>query len=255
MTGRVAGKVALISGGASGFGRQSAVRLREAGAHVVVTDIDAEGGAGTLDLIGGNGLFMTLDVTSEENWSDVVDRTVATYGKLDVLVNSAGVAVENDNIEELDDAGWKFVIDANLTGTFLGCTTVYPAMVKAGGGSIVNLSSVLGLVGSGGALAYCASKGGVRVLTKAAAVYGGESGHNIRCNAICPGYMKTPMVEAFLLRDEDPEGLRAELERKHPMGHMGDADDIAHLVVYLASDESKFVTGSEIAVDGGYTAL
>jgi len=255
MSGRVAGKVALITGGASGFGRQSAVRLREEGAHVVVSDIDAEGCAKTLELLGGDGLHLPLDVTSEEQWRDVVRRTVETHGKIDILVNSAGVAVENDNIEELTDANWQFVMDVNLTGTFLGCREVFPVMEKAGGGSIINLSSILGLVATGGALAYCASKGGVRILTKSVAVHGAEDGRNIRCNAVCPGYMATPMVEAFLQRDEDPEGLRAEIVARHPMGRMGEADDIAQLVVYLASDESKFVTGAEIAVDGGYTAL
>ena len=255
MSGRVAGKVALITGGASGFGRQSALRLRQEGAHVVVSDIDAEGCAGTLELIGGNGLHLALDVTSEAQWREVVARTVETYGRLDILVNSAGVGVQNDNVEELADADWQFVMDVNLTGTFLGCREVFPVMERAGGGSIVNLSSILGLVGSSGALAYCASKGGVRILTKSVAVHGAEDGRNVRCNAICPGYMQTPMVEDFLRRDDDPEGLRAEIESRHPMGRMGDADDIAYLVVYLGSDESKFVTGSEITVDGGYTAL
>jgi NAD(P)-dependent dehydrogenase (short-subunit alcohol dehydrogenase family) len=164
------------------------------------------------------------------------------------------VAVENDNIEDLDDAGWKFVLDVNLTGTFLGCKAAFRAMEKGGGGSIINLASVLGLVGSSDTLAYCASKGAVRVLTKAIAVNGAENRRGIRCNAICPGYMKTPMVENFINLDENPENLRDALAALHPVGRLGDADDVAQMVVYLASDESAFVTGAELTVDGGYTA-
>ena len=252
MNERLNNKVALVTGGASGFGRQSAVRMVEQGALVCVTDIHLERAEETAAMLGGRGFALQHDVTSEEAWNHVIGTVLDRYGKLNVLVNSAGVGVEFDNIGECDDAIWDFVMDANLHGTYLGCRAALEPMKRAGGGSIINLASVLAIRGEAYALAYCASKGAVRLLTKSIAVHCGEQKNNIRCNAVCPGYMLTPMVRRFTSEIGQEETQR--IAEKHPLGRMGDSDDIAHMVVYLASDESTFVTGADMVVDGGYTA-
>lgn len=251
MSGRLAGKVALVTGGASGFGRQSAIRMVEEGALVCVTDIDETGGAETASMLGTRGFFLRHDVAAAADWETAIRATLLRYGKLNVLVNSAGVGMDNDTIADCDDDLWNTMMDINLHGTFLGCRLAIEPMRRAGGGSIINLSSVLGLRGASGALAYCASKGAVRLLTKSVAVHCANQKTNIRCNSIHPGYMLTSMVLSFT---DEIEGEAEALTALHPLGRMGDSDDIAHMVVYLASDESTFVTGAEMVVDGGYTA-
>ncbi len=252
MSRRLKNKVALITGGASGFGRQSAIRMVEEGALVCVTDIDDAGGTETAAMLGARGFYHHHDVTDEAAWRSAIDTTLRQFGKLNVLVNSAGIGLENDTIAECDDDLWNTMLDVNLNGTFLGCRLAIDPMRRAGGGSIINLSSVLGLRGSGESLAYCASKGAVRLLTKSVAVHCAKQKTNIRCNSIHPGYMLTSMVRHFI--DEIGESEAEALSAMHSLGRMGDSDDIAHMVVYLASDESTFVTGSEMVVDGGYTA-
>lgn len=252
MSERLKNKVALVTGAASGFGRQSAIRMVEQGALVCVTDVNLEGVEETAAMLGGRGFSLHHDVASPEAWDEAIRAVLYRYGKLDVLVNSAGIGVEFDNIGECDDVIWNAVMDANLHGTYLGCRAAIEPMKRAGGGSIINLASVLAIRGEAYALAYCASKGAVRLLTKSIAVHCGEQKNNIRCNAICPGYMLTPMVHRFT-SEIGPEETRR-IADKHPMGRMGDSDDIAHMVVYLASDESTFVTGADMVVDGGYTA-
>lgn len=252
MSGRLKNKVGLVTGGASGFGRQCAVRMVEEGALVYVTDIDDKAGKETAAMLGERGYFLHHDVTQEADWNAVIRATLDRFGKLQVLVNSAGIGLENDTIADCDDALWSSMLDVNLHGTFLGCRLALEPMRRAGGGSIINLSSVLGLRGSGEALAYCASKGAVRLLTKSVAVHCARQKTNIRCNSIHPGYMLTAMVRQFI--DEIGEEEADTLSSMHPLGRMGDSDDIAHMVVYLASDESTFVTGAEMVVDGGYTA-
>ncbi len=254
MSGRLKNKVALVTGGASGFGRASAIRLAEEGALVCVTDVNEDEGRETAAMLGGRGFFQRLDVTSDGDWTETMRAVLGRYAKLDVLVNSAGIAAARDNIEECDDAIWDAVMDVNLTGTYLGCRHAIAPMRRAGGGSIVNLASVLALKGEGGALAYCASKGGVRLLTKAVAVHCGRQKNGIRCNAICPGYMLTAMLYDFLDTLNDREGEHARLASMHALGRLGDADDVAQMVLFLASDESRFVTGTEMVVDGGFTA-
>ena len=255
MSARVQDKVAFITGGASGFGRQSALRLVEQGAMVFVTDMNESGLEETRRLVGKNIAGTKLDVTAPDEWARAVDQALATFGSIDIMLNSAGNAPGPDNIEAITEAIWDQVIDCHLTGTFLGCQHAVRVMKANGGGSIINLSSVLGIRGYPDSLAYCAAKGGVRMLTKSVAVHCGTQGYGIRCNSIHPGYMMTPMVTDWVESEEDGEALMARLVAHHPIGRLGDADDIAQMVVYLASDESKYVTGAEMVVDGGYTAI
>lgn len=255
MSERLRNKVALVTGGASGFGRQSAIRLAENGALVCVTDINSEDGRKTAESLGARGFFQHHDVTKVEGWKESIGAVLNRYGKLDILVNSAGVDHPLDNIGECDDSIWNFVMGVNLDGTFIGCRQAIPSIRRAGGGSIINLASVLALRGDGASLAYCASKGAVLALTKSIASFCGQQRNGIRCNAICPGYMLTGMLRKYLDSTDDREVQHARLAAFHPLQRLGDADDVANLVVFLASDESRFVTGTEIAVDGGFTAI
>ena len=206
-------------------------------------------------MVAGETLVCKLDVVEDDQWRDVLGRGLEVFGQIDILVNSAGVALPNDDIESISDATWDQVMGINLTGTFLGCQHAVRIMKQRAGGSIINLSSVLGIRGDAQSLAYCASKGGVRLLTKSVAAYCGEQRLGIRCNSIHPGYMRTPMVQSWLDTLDDAAEVEQGLIDHHPIGHLGDADDIAQMVVYLASDESRFVTGAEMVVDGGYTAI
>ena len=255
MTGRVADKVVFITGGASGFGRQSAIRLSEQGAHVVITDLDESGARETAALVPGENLVCRLDVVDDQQWRDAMALALDRFGRIDGLMNSAGIFLLPDDIENIADETWDRVIDINLTGTFLGCQHAVRVMKENPGGSIINLSSVMGNRGDAQSLAYSASKGGVRLLTKSIAVSCGVRGLGIRCNSIHPGYMRTPMVQSWFDALEDASEVEQQLLDHHPIGRLGDADDIAHMVVYLASDESKFVTGAEMMVDGGFTAM
>jgi 3(or 17)beta-hydroxysteroid dehydrogenase len=243
---RVQDKVAIVTGAASGIGRGCARRLIAEGATVVCTDRDERGAQVAAEL---GATFRRLDVTDEAGWQAVVDETVRVFGRLQILVNAAGVAVWGD-IEKTTLEQWRFVNAVNAEGTFLGCRTALGAM-KATGGSIVNISSVAGLVADADAPAYCASKGAVRLLTKSVALHAARCGYNVRCNSVHPSFIDTPMVDAVCA--QSPK-MRTLVEKAAPLGRIGEVDDVAHAVVYLASDESKFVTGSELVVDGGLTA-
>ena len=253
---RVANKVALITGGAMGIGRACAELLAREGAAVVVTDRDAANGRAVVDAIRaatGRALFVEHDVSREAEWVRAVEEARTAFGRLDILVNNAGVGRSGD-VEHTTLEQWRDLMAINLDGVFLGIKHAIAPMRAAGGGSIINLSSIEGLVGDPTLAAYNASKGGVRLLTKSAALYCAKSGTRIRVNSVHPGYIATPMVQHALDASEHPDEMRRALERLHPVGHLGEPMDIAYGVLYLASDESKFVTGSELVIDGGYTA-
>jgi NAD(P)-dependent dehydrogenase (short-subunit alcohol dehydrogenase family) len=255
MAGRVDGKVALVTGGASGLGAESARRLAREGAKVVLTDLAAAAGQAVADEIaaaGGTAAFLPQDVTDEARWTEVVETVVGRFGRLDVLVNSAGVGSGGQPILEATLEGWRRITSINLDGTFLGVKAVAPVMVAAGRGSIINLSSILGKVGLAGASAYCASKGGVALLTKAVALELAPLG--VRVNSVHPGFIETPMVLNALRDSENENAMRDFIVSRHAVGRLGVPREIADAIVFLASDESSFVTGSELVVDGGYTA-
>jgi 3(or 17)beta-hydroxysteroid dehydrogenase len=249
---RVTGKIAIVTGAASGIGRACAQRLAAEGASVLVTDRDDRGATLVAASLGPPHLAHALDVTDEAAWKTTVDLAVATFGRVDVLVNAAGIGAVA-NIEDTTLAQWRLVQAVNSDGVFLGCREVFRAM-KPGGGSIVNISSVAGLIGDGDLPAYCASKGAVRLLSKAVALHGARRGANIRCNSVHPGFIATPMVDALAAAYPDPVAARERLANANPLRRIGEVDDVASLVLYLASDESKFVTGAELVVDGGATA-
>ena len=247
---RVAGKVALISGGAGGIGSATAKLLAKEGAAVVIGDLLEDEGRAAEAMIaesGGKALFVHLDVTSEESWRNAVQAAVSSFGKLDILVNNAGVS-HRAGVEETTSEAWDKVMDVNVKGVFLGTQAAIPEMRKAGGGSIINISSIYGLVGSGGSAAYHASKGAVRIFNKSTAIqYASE---NIRANSVHPGFIDTPMTRAH----HDNPNIHEERVAKTPIGRMGQPEDIAAGILYLASDESSFVTGAELVIDGGMTA-
>ncbi|MES1201945.1 MAG: glucose 1-dehydrogenase [Pseudomonadota bacterium] len=252
---RVQGKVALVTGASLGLGRAAALMLAREGAKVIVTDIkESEGGAVAEEIIvkGGEAMFLRHDVAAEGDWTRVMASAKSRFGGLDILVNNAGVALagtaENTKLEQ-----WRWLMSINLDGVFLGTRCAIEEM-KDHGGSIINLSSIEGLVGDPNLAAYNASKGGVRLFTKSAALHCAKAGYKIRVNSIHPGYILTPMVEGYIGGQADPDAARIGLAAMHPLGHLGEPDDIAYGVLYLASDESKFVTGSELVIDGGYTA-
>jgi 3(or 17)beta-hydroxysteroid dehydrogenase len=252
---RVEGKVALVTGAALGLGAAAAKLLAREGARVVATDVlEAEGRALADEIVdaGGEAIFVRHDVASEEDWENAIALCLSRFGPLDILVNNAGVGVPG-TVEDTSLESWRWLMSINLDGVFLGAKHAVGAM-KARGGSIINLSSIEGLIGDPNLAAYNASKGGVRIFTKSAALHCAKAGYKIRVNSIHPGYIWTPMVENYLKTQPDPEAAKAHVASLHPLGHLGEPDDIAYAVLYLASDESKFVTGAEMVVDGGYTA-
>ena len=255
---RVQGKVALVTGAALGLGEASARMLAREGAHVVLTDIkDAEGeqAAQTIGEDGGEAMYLHHDVADESAWEQVIQATLDRFGRLDVLVNNAGVGWGGPPEEETLER-WRRLMSINLDGVFLGTKHAILAMkrVPPRGGSIINLSSIEGLVGDPNLGAYNASKGGVRLYTKSVALYCAKQELGIRVNSIHPGYIWTPMVEHYLREHGGVDEGRKALESLHPIGRVGEPDDIAYGVLYLASDESKFMTGTELVIDGGYTA-
>ena len=249
--GRLDGKVALISGGARGQGATEGRMMAQEGAKVVLGDIlDEQGRAVEAEIraAGGAATYVHLNVTSESDWQSAVQTAESTYGGLHVLVNNAGILIRA-TIEETTEDDFDRIMAVNVKGVFLGTKHAIPAMRRAGGGSIVNISSVAGLVGSPGeTAAYSATKGGVRLFTKSTAIQ--HASDNIRCNSVHPGPIATDMIKDML---EDPEQWEQRM-RRLPLKRPGRPEDIAYGVIYLASDESSYVTGAELVIDGGTTA-
>ncbi len=251
---RVKGKVAIVTGSAGGLGKAAASLLAKEGASVVVTDIDAapiERVAAGINAQGGRAISVQHDVTNEVEWGKVIRKTLDEFGRLDVLVNNAGVILYK-KIEDTSLAEWRWLMSVNLDGVFLGTKCAIETMKKSGGGSIINIASVAGLIGNPDAAAYHASKGGVRSLSKAAAIECSKAGYgyNIRVNSIYPGVINTRMADD-LRQNEDKYKTALSW---HAMGHFGEPEDVANGILYLATDESKFLTGSELVIDGGWTA-
>lgn len=248
---RLESKIAIVSGAASGIGAATARRFGREGAAVVVADfLDGETVAEAIRQAGGQAVFERLDVTDEQNWREVVEKTVARLGKLDILVNNAGISGAGPG-DPFDTERWNRLIAVNETGPFFGMKYASAAMAKNGGGSIVNISSIAGLVGVRNVhVGYNASKGGVTVMTKNAAV--NLAALNIRVNSVHPGVLP-PMLSATG-KPQTPE-FRAQLLASVPMGRVGEVDEVANAVLFLASDEASYITGAELYVDGGYLAV
>lgn len=244
--GRVSGKVAIVTGAARGMGAAFAQLLAREGAKVVLTDVLDREGHATAQVLGDNALFLHHDVAREEDWKRVVGAAESVFGPVSVLVNNAGI-IGYGAIETMTEAEFRRVIDVNLVGVFLGMKSVVPSMKSAGGGSIINLSSVGGLVGIPHALAYSAAKAAVRGMSKAAAVE--LAGDKIRVNSVHPGFIRTPMTA---LTPEN-EAVMAAIAAVTPARRVGDPEEVASVVLLLASDESLFSTGAEFVIDGGYT--
>jgi NAD(P)-dependent dehydrogenase (short-subunit alcohol dehydrogenase family) len=252
---RVQDKVAIVTGGALGIGQATCLMLAREGARVAVTDVLDQEGKDLVKMIvdkGGEAEFWHLDVTQEENVQQVVAAVRQKWGKVDILVNNAGITGVNKPTHEMTEAEWNTLMAVNVNGVFLCTKHTVISMLETGGGSIINLSSIYGLISAGDIPAYHASKGAVRLMTKTDALLYAKD--NIRVNSVHPGFIWTPLVEQFLAQQGEVEAGREALNQLHPIGHVGEPEDIAYGILYLASDESKFVTGSELVIDGGYTA-
>jgi 3(or 17)beta-hydroxysteroid dehydrogenase len=256
MSGRLEGKIALVTGGARGIGRATCLRFAAEGALVLVSDLDLEAArevAATIETSGGRAEALALDVTDEAAWAALIAAVAGRHGRLDVLVNNAGIVLPG-NAEEATLADWRSTQAVNGEGVFLG-TRAAIELMKAGGGSIINLSSIEGLIGEPKTAAYNYSKGGVRIFTKSAALYCASQGYGIRVNSVHPGFIATELVERALASVPEAEA-QAMVERvlhETPLGHMGEPIDIANACLFLASDESRYMTGAELVIDGGYT--
>jgi len=256
MAGRLAGKVAMITGGGSGLGEATAIRFAAEGARVYVSDIREDAAITVAEAIkkaGGKASSLVQDVCNEAQWSELMDHIIAEQGHLDILVNNAGIVITG-TAEDASLEDWRKVTSVNLDGVFMGTREAIRVM-KNSGGSIINISSIEGIVGEPATAAYNASKGGVRIFSKSAALHCAEKGYNIRVNTVHPGFILTPMLTEGV--ENMPEDMRLDMEQvvaqRIPLGHMGEPEDIAYGCLYLASDESKYMTGSELVIDGGYT--
>ena len=246
-----AGKVAIVTGGSSGIGRSSALSYAREGAKVVVSDVDEEGGQETVRLIqaaSGEAFFIYTDVSSPSDCENLVIKTVEKYGRLDFACNNAGIGGEEKQVADYSIEGWQKVIAVNLSGVFYCMKYEIPEMLKSGGGAIVNMASILGQVGFANASAYVAAKHGVIGLTKNAAIEYAVQG--IRVNSIGPAFIRTPLIAALEDNPDDLDGLIS----LHPIGRLGNPEEVAELVIWLSSNRASFVTGAYYLVDGGYLA-
>lgn len=256
MAGRLDGKVALITGGASGLGACSARLMAAEGARVVVTDIAEDAAAAVVNEIGDAAHFVPLDVTSEDQWIAAIKAAVDRFGSLHVMVNSAGIGLSK-TVEEIELEEWRKVHAIDLEGVFLGCKHGVAEIKKHTGnvgGSIINISSISGIIGGANMAAYNSAKGGVRLLSKSVALHCAKSGYNIRCNSVHPTFIDTPILDKYRDRFGN-EVMQQKLGRQVPIGRLGKAEEVGWPIVFLASDESSFMTGSEVVIDGGISAM
>ena len=256
--GRVQGKVCVVTGAARGLGLAAAERLLQEGACVLITDLDKKTGLAERARLAGLGYpveFKKQDVTEAQQWKSVLDAAISRWGRLDVLVNNAGVA-QLGTIETQSAEAWRRTLAANLDSVFFGMQQAVPRMKKTGGGSIVNIASIEGMVGEAQLPAYNSSKGAVRILSKSAAIHCARSGYNIRVNSVCPGFAATQMVAVGLasLGEEGAKAFTGVTLARIPMGRFAEPVEIANAVLFLASDEASYMTGSDLVVDGGFTA-
>lgn len=256
---RLNGKVALITGAAQGIGKETACLFAREGAIVIVTDVNDSEGQAVADAIGGKASYIHLDVTLEEDWETAIESVVKVFGRLDILVNNAGITGFQEGFGPQDPENasldsWRTVHAVNLDGVFLGCKYGITAMKQAEGGAIINVSSRSGLVGIPGAAAYASSKAAVRNHTKSVALYCCQQGYNIRCNSVHPAAILTPMWEPMLGTGSEREARMAAIAHDIPMRKMGMPDDVANAILFLASEESKYITGIELTIDGGILA-
>lgn len=255
--GRVEGKAALVTGAGSGLGRAISVLLAREGARVAVTDINEDAAHETVATINETtpdaAVAFRHDVTDDARWQVVLDAVVDEFGGLNILVNNAGVG-DGGTIEETSLDQWRRVHAIDLDSVFFGCKYALPHMARAGGGSIVNISSIAGIIAGHNMAAYNSAKAAVRHLSKSVALHCARKGYNIRSNSVHPAFIRTPILDNLIGRFGEEEGL-AKLGRQIPLGHVGEADDVAYAVLYLASDESKFMTGAEMILDGGISAM
>jgi 3(or 17)beta-hydroxysteroid dehydrogenase len=251
--GRASGKVALITGGASGLGRATAILMAKEGAKVAIADRNLDGARKVADEIGKDAIAVNLDVTSEQQWIAALDVVDAAFGRLNVMVHSAGVGVLK-NVEDISVDEWHFVHNVNLHGPFLGIKHGLQRMRPHAPGSIVIISSVSGIIAGHNMSAYNTSKAAARMLAKTTALHCAKRKYDIRCNSVHPTFIDTPMVQEMLVAGGDPAAVRQKLESQVPLGRLGEPSDVANCILYLASDESKFVTGAEFVIDGGITA-
>ena len=251
---RVRGKVAIITGGAEGIGKETALLFGREGAKIVIIDYDNEKGIQTEKTLNERGienLFIKADVRNSAEVQQIAEQALKRFGKIDILVNNAGAAGAVPVVELTED-NWDRIIDTNLKGVYLCCKYIIPKMIEGGGGVIVNMASVLGFIGRERASAYNAAKGGVVTLTKNMALDYVAS--NIRVNAVCPGFVDTDLVRRYVNNSDNPAKTYDELVKLHPMGRLAKPEEIAYSVLFLSSDESSFITGSCLIIDGGYSA-
>ncbi len=250
---RLSGKVAIVTGASSGIGKATAELFAEEGAKVVVVDWNRDNGETTASDICGLGreaIFCFADVSKSQDVEKMVNTALEKYGRLDILFNNAAIQVMAQLVETTEEV-WDRIHSVNLKGVFLGCKYAIPALIRSGGGTIINMASILGFVGDPDLAAYCAAKGGVIALTKVAALTYGPKG--VRLNCICPGDVETPLVKAYFDKDPDPDHLRQEVSSKYALRRIAAPKEIAEVAVFLASEAASFVTGSTLVVDGGLT--
>jgi len=250
MADRVSGKIVLLTGGAMGLGKASAKALLAEGATVIITDIDEAAGAATAAELGENCHFLPQDVTDWDRWQELIGEVESKFGRLDVLVNNAAITVFG-SIADLNPEDFTRCYTVDVDSIFMGCKSAIPLMAKGGGGSIVNFSSAAGNKPSPDLVAYNSAKAAIPMMTKSIALWCAREQNNVRVNSVQPGTILTPNVESVIAGTPDPAATKEAFSIAQPIGRMGEPEDIAHLVVYLASDESKFATGAPFIVDGG----